>query len=156
MDGVHNVTFLSSEFISLFKFVIGVKLSSNIFLLNVRMSNNEVLVIFHYDGEFDFDIDRPTYKGGKQEMRYLPTNISYSYLRDVALEESKWEALSDMPVLEYLYHDGFAFSLITLEEDEDEDIKVMFRPLVNKTNGLYLYVSEGTNPAAGNRQEKPM
>lgn len=116
------------------------------------MSDNEVLVIFHYDGEFDFDINRPTYKGAKQKMRYLPTDISYNYLRDIALEVSKWEVLSDMPTLQYLYHDGFAFSLITLEDDED--IKVMFR--VSKNNTMYLYVSKGTNPAAGNGQREPM
>ena len=52
---------------------------------------------------------------------------------------------------QYLYHNGFAFSLIILEEDED--IKVMFRASVNNTIGLYLYVSKGTNPAAGNGQK---
>ncbi|XXG77629.1 hypothetical protein AAC387_Pa08g1746 [Persea americana] len=32
----------------------------------------------------------------------------------------------------------------------------MFRASVSKTNGLHLYISEGTNPAARNEQEKPM
>lgn len=50
-----------------------------------------VLVIVHYDGEFDFDFDitRPLYKGGKQKMRSLSTNITYTSLLNVALEISQ-------------------------------------------------------------------
>lgn len=56
------------------------------------MSNVELLTIFHYDGEFEFDIIHPQCKGGKQKMRYLSSNKLYNLLVNVALKASSWEA----------------------------------------------------------------
>ena len=52
------------------------------------MSVSEVLVIFHYDGDFQFDIIRPVYNGGNQKMRYLATDITYDSLVNEAAEVS--------------------------------------------------------------------
>ena len=41
------------------------------------MPDSEVLFIFHYDGNFEFDIIHPVYNGRKQKMRYLPMDITY-------------------------------------------------------------------------------
>lgn len=44
------------------------------------MSDREVLFIFHYGSDFEFDISRPVYNGGKQKMRILATEITYESL----------------------------------------------------------------------------
>lgn len=59
------------------------------------MSDVQHLTNFHYDGEFEFDLNWPQYKGGRQKMRYLSSNIMFSELKNIALETSNWEASSE-------------------------------------------------------------
>ena len=52
------------------------------------MSDVQHLTIFHYDSEFEFDLNWPQYKGKKQKMRYLSSNTTFSELKNIALEAS--------------------------------------------------------------------
>ena len=52
------------------------------------MSGGELTVIFHYDGEFEFDIIHPVYKGEKHKMRFIQSDITFSSLVNIALEAS--------------------------------------------------------------------
>ena len=115
------------------------------------MSDNEVLIIFHYDGEFVFDLIRPVYNGGRQKMRYLPRNISYGSLLNEALEASKWDTKIENLSMKYLHHNGRVFSLIILEDDND--IRGMLKASGNDQKGLYLYVNKSTNIASNQDEE---
>ncbi|RWR87935.1 hypothetical protein CKAN_01689900 [Cinnamomum micranthum f. kanehirae] len=115
------------------------------------MSDNEVLIIFHYDGEFVFDIIRPVYNGGRQKMRYLPRNITYGSLLNEALEASKWDTKIENLSMKYLHHNGRVFSLIILEDDND--IRGMLKASGNDQKGLYLYVNKSTNIESNQGEE---
>ncbi|RWR83613.1 Transposase, MuDR, plant [Cinnamomum micranthum f. kanehirae] len=107
------------------------------------MSDCEVLIIFHYDGNFEFDIIRPVYNGGKQKMRYLSTNITYGSLVAEAIEASNWDSSTKSVSIQYLHHNGRAFSLASIEDDND--VNRMIKASGQDTNGIYLYVSKSWN-----------
>ena len=52
------------------------------------MLDVEHLIIFHYDGEFEFELNRPQYNGGRQKMRYLSSNVTFNKLSKIALTTS--------------------------------------------------------------------
>ena len=43
----------------------------------IRMSGGDLIVIFYYDGDFDFDMIYPLYKGGKQKMMFINDYITF-------------------------------------------------------------------------------
>ena len=71
-------------------------ISTDVFIIfswfNDSMSDREVLFIFHYDGDFEFDISCPVYNGGKQKMRFLVTNITYEALVKETIEASNLDS----------------------------------------------------------------
>ena len=69
----------------------------------------DVLTILHYDGDFQSDPKRPQYIGGRQKMRHLRKNITYSELVNVALEVSNWEASVEALCIKHLLHNGSFF-----------------------------------------------
>ena len=97
------------------------------------MSDGEVLFIFHYDGDFQFDISRSVYSGGKQKMKYISSDISYQCLTNEATESSNWDTAIQNLSMQYLHHNGWAFSMAGI--DDDNDIRLMFKASRNKTNG---------------------
>ena len=107
------------------------------------MSDCEVLIIFHYDGNFEFDIMHPVYNGGKQKMRYLSTDITYGSLVVEAIEASNWDSSAESLSIQYLHHNGHAFSLASIEDDND--VNRMIKALGQDTNEIYLYVSNSLN-----------
>ena len=54
------------------------------------MSGGELIVIFHYDGEFKFDMIHPMYEGGNQKMRFIQSDITFPELVNIALETTHW------------------------------------------------------------------
>ena len=56
---------------------------------------------------------RPVYNGGKQKMRYLLTDITYGSLVAEAIKASNCDSS------QYLHHNGRAFSLASIEDDND-------------------------------------
>ena len=103
------------------------------------MSDVEHLVIFHYDGEFEFELNRPQYKGGRQKMRYLSSGVTFNELCKIALEASSWATTSDQITLKYLLHNGKFFSMIDI--DDDSDIDGLLKLSKNKAKGILLFVS---------------
>lgn len=83
------------------------------------MSDVEYLLIFHYDGKFEFDVNHPQYKGGRQKIRYLSSNVTYSEMSNIALEASNWATSSEYITLKYLLHNGSFFSIINIDDDND-------------------------------------
>ena len=73
------------------------------------MSDVEPLIIFHYDGESEFELNRPQYKGGRQKLRYLSNNVTLKELFKISLEASSWATTSDEITLKYLIHSGSFF-----------------------------------------------
>ena len=88
------------------------------------MSDREVLCIFHYDGDFQFDISHPMYGGGKK-MRYLSTNISYQCLANEAIESSNWDTAIQNLSMQYVHHNGRAFLMASI--DDNNDVCLMFK-----------------------------
>ena len=125
------------------------------------MSVSEVLIIFHYDGDFQFDIIRPVYNRENKKMRYLPTDITYESLVKKAIEASNWDSSIQRLSIQYLYHNGQAFSMARIDDlsiqylhhngrafsmariDDDNDVKRMLKASGNDVNGIYLYVFNG-------------
>ena len=110
---------------------------------NDSMSNRKVLFIFHYDGDFQFDISHPVYSGGKQKTKYLSSDISYQCLANQSIESSNWDTASQNLSMQYLHHNGRAFSMASI--DDDNDVNLMFKASRNEMNGIYLYVCNGPN-----------
>lgn len=54
----------------------------------IRMSGGDLIVIFHYDGDFEFDMTSSVYKGGKQKMWFIQSDIIFNLLLNIALEAS--------------------------------------------------------------------
>ena len=54
----------------------------------IRMSGGDLIVIFHYDGDFEFDMICLLYKGEKQKMRFINNDITFNSLINIALEAS--------------------------------------------------------------------
>ena len=54
------------------------------------MSDGELIVIFHYDRDFKFDMIHPVYEGRKQKMWFIKSDISFPELVNIALETSHW------------------------------------------------------------------
>ena len=107
------------------------------------MSDREVLFIFYYDGDFQFDISRSVHSGGKQKMKYLSTDISYQCLANKAIKSSNWDTTIQNLSMQYLYHNERAFSMVSI--DDDKDVRLMFKASGNETNEIYLYISNGLN-----------
>ena len=83
------------------------------------MSDVEHLIIFHYDGEFEFELNHPQYKGRRQKMRYFSSNVTFNELCKIALEASSWATTSDQITLKYLLHNGKFLSMINIDYDND-------------------------------------
>ena len=52
------------------------------------MSGGELIVIFHYEGEFKSDMIHPIYEGGNQKMKLIQSDIIFTELVNIALETS--------------------------------------------------------------------
>ena len=102
------------------------------------MTVNEVLIIFHYNGDFQFDIIRPVYNRENKKMRYLPTDITYESLVKKAIEASNWDSSIQRLSIQYLHHNGRAFSMVSI--NDDNTVKRMLKASGNNVNGIYLYV----------------
>ena len=64
-------------------------LSTGNVLSMIGMSGDELIVIFHYEGDVEFDdMIHPLYKGGKQKMRFIQSDITFDSLVKVANETS--------------------------------------------------------------------
>ena len=104
----------------------------------IRMSGDDLIVIFHYDGDFEFDMIHPFFKSGKQKMRFINNDITFNSLVNIALEASNWEETFDNISMDYLHYNGHVFSLVLIEDDND--IKCMLSLSQDDTNGIYLYI----------------
>lgn len=52
------------------------------------MLGGKSIVIFYCDGDFEFDMIHPIYKGGKQRLRFIRSDITFNSLVNIALEAS--------------------------------------------------------------------
>ena len=100
------------------------------------MSGGELIVIFHFDGKFEFDMIHPVYKDGKWKMMFIQSDITFRSLVNIDLEASHWEETYENLTIQYLHHNGHIFSLVALEDDND--IKDMVTLARDNTNGIYL------------------
>ena len=103
------------------------------------MSGGELIVSFHYNGEFKFDMIHPVYEGGNQKMRFIQSDITFPELVNIALETTHWQETCDNLSIHYLHHNGHVFSLAAIEDDSD--IKCMLTLANQNTNGIYLYIN---------------
>ena len=107
----------------------------------IRMSGGDLIVIFHYDRDFEFDMIWLLYKGGKQKMRFINSDITFNSLVNMALEASNWEKTSDNISINYLHHNSHVFSLVAIELDND--ITCMLLLSRDDTTEIYLYIRRG-------------
>ena len=105
------------------------------------MSVSEVFIIFHYDGDFQFDIICSVFNGGNQKMRCLPTNITYESLVNEAIEASNWDSTIQRLSIQYFHHNGWSFSMESI--DNNNDVKRMLKASVNDVNKIDLSVFNG-------------
>ena len=101
------------------------------------MSNREVLFIFHYDGDFIFNISPPVYNGGKQKMRFLATDRTYESLVKKAIEAFNEDSSIQNLSIQYLHHNGRAFPMASI--DDDNGVRSMFKASGDESNAIYLY-----------------
>ena len=83
----------------------------------IRMSGGELIVISHYNREFEFNMIRPVYKGGKQKMRFIRSDITMPSLVNMTLEASHWEKTCENQTIHYLHYSGDVFLLAAIEDD---------------------------------------
>ena len=102
------------------------------------MSGGELIVNFHYDEEFKFDMILPVYVGENQNMRFIQSNITFPELVTIALETSHWEETCENQGIHYLHHNGHVFSFVAIKDNSD--IKWMLTFAYHNTNG-YIYTS---------------
>ena len=102
------------------------------------MLDGEHLIIFHYDGEVEFELNCPQYMGGRQKMRYLLSSVTLNELCKIALEASSWATTFDQITIKYLLHNGRFFSMIDI--DDDNDINGLFKSSKNEAKGILLFV----------------
>ena len=74
-------------------------------------------------------------------MKYLATDITYEYLVKEAIEASNEDSSIQNLSLQYLHHNGRAFSMASI--DDDIDVRSMFKASGDKLNEIYLYVFNG-------------
>ena len=104
------------------------------------MSSGELIVIFHYDGEFKIDMIHLVYEGGNQKMMFIQSDITFPELVNIALKTSHWQQETcDNLSIHYLHHNGNVFSLDAIEDDSD--IKCILTLANHNTNGIYLYIN---------------
>ena len=75
----------------------------------IRMLGGDLIVIFHYDGDFEFDMIRPLYKGGKQKMRFIKSDIKFNSLVNIAPKGPRLEETCDNISMGYFHHNGHVF-----------------------------------------------
>ena len=107
------------------------------------MSDREVLFIFHYDGDFEFDISRHVYNEGKQKMRFLVTDITYESLVKEVIKVSNGDSSIHNLSMQYLHYIGRVFSMANI--DDDNDVRSMLKASGDESIGKYLYVFNGWN-----------
>ena len=67
------------------------------------MSEDKTFVVFHFDGEFDWNTTNPVYKGGEQKMMYLTNFTKYSTLFQNALQATKLVENHESIEIHYLH-----------------------------------------------------
>ena len=95
-----------------------------------------MLFIFHYDSDFEFDISHHVYNGGKEKMRFLATDITYESLVKEVIEASNGDSSSQNLSMQYLHHNGRAFSMAS--SDDGNDVRSMFNASGYESTGIYL------------------
>ena len=98
------------------------------------MSVVQQLTIFHCDGTFEFDLNRPQYKGGRHKLRHLSSTITFGELKNMALEASNWDVLAEELSIKYLLHNGSFFLMINI--DGDSDINELFKTSKSDSSGI--------------------
>ena len=111
------------------------------------MSEDETFVVFHFDGEFDWNTTNPVYKGGEQKMMYLTNFTKYSTLFQNALQATKLVGNDESIEIHYLHNNRQTFTLIKVANDGD--VNAMLKVSRDNVNGLYLYVSKNTDCSRG-------
>lgn len=111
------------------------------------MSEFQHLTIFHYDGEFEFNLNCPQYKGERQKMRYLSSNITSGELKNIALEASNWKASFEELSIKYILHNGSLFSMLNI--DDDNDINGVFKVHRTDPNEILLFVTRRKGEEGG-------
>ena len=76
-------------------------------------------------------------------MRFLATDITYESLVKEAIEASNGDSSIQNLSMQYLHHNGRAFSMASI--DDDDDVRSMFKASGDELNEIYLYVLNGWN-----------
>ena len=76
-------------------------------------------------------------------MRLLEIDITYGALVKKAIEASNWESSIQNLSMQYLHHNGRAFSMANI--DDDINVRSTFKASGDESNGIYLYVFNGRN-----------
>ena len=100
------------------------------------MSGVETYVVFHFNGEFDWNTTNPVYRGGEQKMMYLSNFTKYSTLFQSALKGTKWVENDEAIEIHYLHNNRQAFTLIKVANDGD--VNAMLKVSWDNVNELYL------------------
>lgn len=108
-----------------------------------RMSDSEVCLVIHFNGELNLENGYPVYNGGDQKMIFISIIRTYSSLVQKLIEVTNWEMHDEYPYMQYLYHNGRAFTLISLKSDDD--VHTMFKALRHGMDAIYLYVRRNSD-----------
>ena len=76
-------------------------------------------------------------------MRYLSTDITYGSLVAEGIKASNWDSSAKSLSIQYLHHNGRAFLLASIEDNND--VNRMIKATGHDTNEIYLYVSNSWN-----------
>lgn len=116
------------------------------------MSDSEVCLVIHFNGELNLEHGNPIYNGGDQKMIFVSSIIAYSSLVQKVIEATNWVMHDEYPYMRYLYHNGQAFTLISLKSADD--LHTMFKAFRRGTDAIYLYVHRNLDTAANSHQSQ--
>ena len=102
------------------------------------MSDVDLCLILHFDGELDVDRSHPIYNGGKQKPIFVDSNITYNSLIEKVVAEINLEMRNGYPYMQYIYHTGRNFTLVGLRGDDD--LMRMFRLFRYGVDPIFLYI----------------
>jgi hypothetical protein len=113
------------------------------------MSDVDLCLILHFDGELDVDRLHPIYNGGEQKLIFVYSNITYNSLIEKVAAETNWKIRNGYPYMQYIYHTGRNFTLVGLRGDDD--LMRMFRLFRYGVDPIFLYIHRSDGVATNNQ-----
>ncbi|KAJ8644066.1 hypothetical protein MRB53_005814 [Persea americana] len=102
------------------------------------MSENEICLILHFNGDLDIDHLNPIYIGGEQRIIFMDSNISYNAVVEQIITETNWDEEDEYPLIRYICHSNRIFTLVDLKGDGD--MRSVLRLNRERTDLVLLYL----------------